>query len=72
MINVHTHDRFVRKDPRRGDREFFVAGVQPDLQGRGGVITLVYRDTGFLKRVKFEAADKFFATAERLTGPEVH
>ena len=36
MINVNTHDRFVRKDPRRGDREFFVAGVQPDLEGRGG------------------------------------
>lgn len=65
MIDVHTHDRFRRSDPRRGDREFFVAGVQPELEG-GGVITLVYRDTGFLKRVKFGQAEQFFKTAQRI------
>lgn len=46
MIDIHTHDRFLRPDPRRGDREFFVAGVQPALPAAGeggGVITLIYR-----------------------------
>lgn len=66
MINVHTNDRFQRTDRTRRMREFFVAGVQPELSGKGGVITLIYRDTGFIKRVKFDAADAFFATAVRV------
>lgn len=66
MIDVHTNERFQRLDRGRRAREFFVAGVQPELAGGGGVISLIYRDTGFIKRVKFERADAFFATAVRL------
>lgn len=36
MINVHTNDRFQRTDRTRRMREFFVAGVQPELSGKGG------------------------------------
>lgn len=36
MIDIHTHSRFIRPDRSRGDREFFVAGVQPEMQGGGG------------------------------------
>lgn len=36
MIAIHTHDRFRRADKARGDREFFVAGVQQELSGQGG------------------------------------
>lgn len=68
MIEIHTHTRYVRPDRSRGDREFFIAGVQPELEGGGGVITLVYRDTGFIKRVKFAQADAFFKTARPLQG----
>lgn len=68
MIQIHTHASFVRPDRGRGDREFFVAGVQPELQGGGGVITLVYRDTGYVKRVKFDKVEAFFKTARPLQG----
>lgn len=67
MIDIHTHSRFIRPDRSRGDREFFVAGVQPEMQGGGGgVITLVYRDTGYIKRVPFDKAEAFFKTARPL------
>jgi hypothetical protein len=37
--------------------------VQPELSGQGGVIHLVYRDTGRVRRVPFAKAEQFFATA---------
>jgi hypothetical protein len=69
VINVHTHQRFRRPDKSRGDREFFVTSVQPELSGQGGVIHLAYRDTGRVRRVPFAKAEAFFATAVPL--PEV-
>jgi hypothetical protein len=62
-LSIRTHQHFIRHDKARGDREFFVTSVQPELSGQGGVIHLVYRDTGRVRRVPFAKAEQFFATA---------
>jgi hypothetical protein len=35
-LSIRTHQHFIRHDKARGDREFFVTSVQPELSGQGG------------------------------------